>query len=46
MLTDKITALDQAIKAIQIDLTTLKEIVMRDHSTAIRRLNEAIENKK
>jgi hypothetical protein len=45
MLADKITALDQAIKAIQIDLTTLKEIVMRDHSTSIRMLNEAIENK-
>ncbi len=46
MLADKITALDQAVKAMQIDLVTLKEIVIRDHSTAIRRLNEAIENRK
>ncbi len=46
MLADKITALDQAVKAMQIDLVTLKEIVTRDHSTAIRRFNEALQDKK
>jgi hypothetical protein len=46
MLSDKVAMLDQAIETMQTDLATLKEIVMRDHSTAIRKLNETLDNLK